>query len=375
MLKAAVTTERCRVAHVSLGHNVGGMEKLLVEFARHADRGRFQLDFISLQSRGKLAPEIEAGGWNTHALEKRPGLRPGIIWKLAWLLRGLQADVVHTHNTVAFFYGLPAARLARVRRVIHTRHGQRGGAPNRQTVAFRWLSRFADKMVSVSEDATQLSIAEGIAAEKACTILNGIDLARFTYTGPQSNGPALLVARLSPEKDVITLLKAARVVADERPDFRLEIAGDGPCRSDLTRLAADLGLSRHVCFHGETHDVAALLARASLFVLPSLQEGISLTLLEAMARGLPVVATRVGGNPEVVEEGVTGLLVPPQNPTSLAVAVVRLASDPARAQEMGQAGRQRVESLFDVRRMVRQYEACYLGGQSGSVSCSRFETS
>src|SRR5262249_28267990 len=130
-------------------------------------------------------------------------------------------------------------------------------------------------------------------------------------------------------------------------------------RPELERLAADLGLTEHVTFLGPVSDVPALLARAALFVLPSRTEGISLTLLEAMARGLPVVATRVGGNPEGVADGETGLLVPPADPASLSAAVLSLLRDPQRGRCMGQAGRRRAERHFEVGRMVARYEGLY----------------
>src|SRR5207249_3921648 len=127
----------------------------------------------------------------------------------------------------------------------------------------------------VSEDSTRLSEREGVAPAKLCTIWNGIDVSRFGYRGPQQAGPAVMVARLSPEKDVETLLRAAAIAVREYPCFRLKIAGDGPCLPSLRRLAADLCLNEIVSFLGEVSDIPALLSCASLFVLPSLTEGIS----------------------------------------------------------------------------------------------------
>src|SRR5205823_12324570 len=137
------------------------------------------------------------------------------------------------------------------------------------------------------------------------------------------------------EKDVATLLHAAALVVRQRPAFRLRIAGDGPCLPALRGLAKQLGLDDQVAFLGEVRDVAGLLATARLFVLPSLTEGISLTLLEAMSCGLPVVATRVGGNPEVIVDGQTGLLVPPGDPPALAAAILQLLGDETRCRNLG----------------------------------------
>src|SRR5262249_25564180 len=161
---------------------------------------------------------------------------------------------------------------------------------------------------------------------------------QFSYTGTKPNGPVVSVARLSPEKDLPTLLQAAALIVRVHSRFRLEIAGDGPRLPDLRRMADELGLEHRVRFLVEVHDVAALLAQARLFVQSSVSEGISLTLLEAMARGLPVAATRVGGNPEVVLDGETGLLVPPRDPAALAAAMLHLLRHPDQSRRMGRAG-------------------------------------
>jgi glycosyltransferase involved in cell wall biosynthesis len=149
------------------------------------------------------------------------------------------------------------------------------------------------------------------------------------------------------------------LLKDTAPDLRLEIAGEGPCRDELDALSTELSLDDRVTLLGRISDVAGLLTRARMFALSSLTEGVSLTLLEAMGRGLPVVATSVGGNTEVVADGVTGLLVPPSRPDLLAAALSSLAADPHRATEMGRAGRRRVEERFDLGRTIAEYERLY----------------
>jgi glycosyltransferase involved in cell wall biosynthesis len=355
------------VVHVTLGLGVGGQENLLVEFARHADRARFNLRVVSLGGRGTLAPDLEACGVPVEALAEPDGLRPGIVLRLAGLFRRWRADVVHTHDNRPLVYGAPAARLARVPRVVHTKHyGRIAHISRRQAFLEAAAARLADRFVCVSRDSAAGAVAQGVPARKVATVWNGIDLARFTYAGPCSGGPAVLVARLSPEKDIPTLLRAAALVTRAEPGFRLEVAGHGPCLPELQRLAGELGLGERVRFLGEVRDVPGLLKRAGLFVLSSVTEGISLTLLEAMARGLPVVATRVGGNPEVVADGDTGVLVPPGKPEVLAEAVLRVWRDPGRGRELGLAGRRRVEANFEVRGMVSRYEALY---EASSLPC------
>jgi glycosyltransferase involved in cell wall biosynthesis len=359
MICANLREPSLRVAHVTLGLDMGGLEKLLVEFARHAGRPGVQLHFISLTKRGRLADDIENQGWPVTALEEPPGLRPGMVLRLARLFRRWHIDVVHTHDDKPLLYGALAGRLARVPRHIHTKHGQSVSLTRRQIALVNLAARLTDRFVCVSEDSARLTVRQGVAARRVSTIWNGIDLGRFGYTGVRADGPVVTVARLSPEKDVATLVRAAALAVRQDPSFRLEIAGDGPCLPALKQLAAELALGEHVLFLGEVRDVPALLARARLFVLPSISEGVSLTLLEAMARGLAVVATRVGGNPEVVVEGETGLLVPARDPAALAAAMLQLQRDPTRARHLGLAGRQRVEQHFDVRRMVGKYESLY----------------
>lgn len=336
------------------------MEKLLVEFARHLNHQRFEPVFIALGGRGGIVQELEACGWNVIALDEPPGLRPRLILRLARLFRRLNPDLVHTHNTKPLLYAAAAARLARVGGLVHTNHGQRCGCTRLQNCLFKLAARCADCIVCVSEDGRALSLREGLPSGDWRTIRNGIDINRFSFKGPRRGASAVLVARLSPEKDIPTLLRAVRLVVAQEPSFRVRIAGDGACLGELRLLAEQLRVSAHVDFLGEVQDVAALLSDASLSVLPSLTEGISLTILEAMSLGLPVVATRTGGTPEVVIDGVTGLLVPPRDPTALAGGLLRIWRDRELGARMGEAGRRRVESHFDVRRMVAEYESLYL---------------
>jgi glycosyltransferase involved in cell wall biosynthesis len=357
---------RLRVTHVTLGLEVGGQEKLLVEFARHADAARFELHVISMGDRGKLAAEIEAHGGRIVALVEPPGVRPRLVWRLAQWFRRLRSDVVHLHDDKPLLYGALAARLAGVPHVIYTQHHGRLASQSRRHERLVGLaSRSVDRIVCVSHAAARHLIAQGAPARHVRVLWNGIDLKRFPCTRAPVNGPIVTVARLSPEKDLGTLLQAMAVVTRVDPNTRLEIAGDGPCRESLSALMRDLNLGEHVQFLGETPDVPRLLARAGMFVLPSQSEGLSLTLLEAMASGLPVVATNVGGNAEIVEDGVSGLLVPPRQPRIMAEAILWLRRNVAACEQMGQAGRRRAEQDFDVRMMVARYEALYLRQGNG----------
>jgi glycosyltransferase involved in cell wall biosynthesis len=354
-------SSRLRIAHVTLGLATGGQERLLLDFARHVDNDRFALVIVSLTDRGALADALEAHGARVLTLHASGGVRPGLIVRLKRLFQSEQIDLVHTHDDRPLIYAAPAARWAGCR-VIHTQH--HGKLPNvggNQELLVRWAGRLAHAFITVSRDAARHYVDSGLPPGRVRTIWNGIDLDAFPYKGPSRGGPTVAVARLSPEKNIANLLRAAALVRDADPEFRLEIAGDGPCREDLVQLAQDLNLGMAVRFLGEVRDIPALLGRSQMFVLPSKSEGISLTLLEAMACGLPVVATRVGGNPEVVIDGETGFLVPSDDSPALARAILTMRQDGAKAAQMGRSGRRRAEECFDIRGMVAQYEQLYLG--------------
>lgn len=364
------SVRRLRIAHVVPQLNMGGLERLQVDFARHIDRSQFDLQFVSLSDRGTLAAEIEHEGWPVTAYRMRPGLRPSYILRLANFFRKSNIDVVHTHNTKALFYAAPAAKLAGVHKIIHTRHGQCFNSTRWTVLGFRHACRLVDHVVCVSEDISRLSCQSGVPVNKIIMIPNAIDTSRFAFVGPQSRGPITMVGRLSPEKNVQLLLKAFAIALREEPQLNLEIVGDGPCRSELDALSRQLGIAQRVLFAGETRVVAPFLRRASMFVLPSLTEGISLTLLEAMAVGLPTIATNVGGSAEVVVDQSTGVLVSSDNSQELAEAILRMWHCPQIAQRMGECGRARIEEYFDLHRMLRRYEDLYRVSQSTELAAA-----
>lgn len=355
-----IPSKTIRVCHVSVGLCTGGLERLLVDFARFHDRDRFDMQFVALRNLGRPADEIRAHGCEVHALDAEKFGFVGRIRELTRLLRRIRPDVVHTHNANPHLYGTLAARLAGIPVVVNTRHGQRFGQTPWDRRQFRWVSRLADRVIAVSDDAARLTISDdGVPPRKVARIWNGIDTVRFSYRGPAPRPSAISVARLSPEKDFPTLLRSVPEIAVRVPDFHLRIVGDGPERSKLEALVRDLHIEPFVELLGERNDVPELLAQAGFFVTSSLTEGISLTLLEAMAVGLPIVATNVGGNPEIVQDGFTGRLVQPADPKALAFAITQFCHHKNRWPDIGRAGRRRVLDHFDIRQMLRDYEATY----------------
>ncbi len=246
--------------------------------------------------------------------------------------------------------------------IIHTRVTADVSVDNfSERLQFAIASRFADRVVPVSDDTGDRCKKIGwLSDSKITRIWNGIDVERFIYTGPADSLSAITVSRLSPEKDLLTMIEAVQLVIKSIPQFRLLIVGDGPERERLEQKTVSLNLGSHIQFAGERNDVPRLLTQAGFYVSSSLTEGISLTLLEAMSVGLPIVATSVGGNPEIVQEPETGILVPAANASKLANAIIQMCHQQQSWQQIGKQARIRVEQCFNIRSMIKEYENLYL---------------
>lgn len=351
-----------RVVHLVTSLAIGGLEKVVLDLVRYRTPDRFGARVICLDASGVLQQGFAELGVPVESIGTA-GSVPARILRLARRLRRLKPDVLHTHNPQAHLHGALAARLARVPVVIHTRHGRQFLGRQPLAAFSRLASRWTSEFVAVSEDAANLARhTERVPEGKLHVIRNGIDVARFEVPAGKPAAPggrAISVGRLDPIKDQATLLRAVRLVANAAPGFTLDLVGDGPSRVGLESLARELDLGGHVRFLGYREDVGSMLALADFFVLSSISEGLSLALLEAMAAGLPVVATDVGGNREVVVPGDTGHLVPAGSAEALAAAMTALLSDRSHAGRMGRAARRRIESHFNVRTVVAQYERMY----------------
>lgn len=359
--------KRIRIVHLVTSLGIGGLEKVVFDLARSSDQSKFDIHVLCLQEPGALAPQFAAAGIDVEGLLVQRKGRLGTLIELIRRLYRLRPDILHTHNQHPHFFGALAGVLVGIPYLVHTRHGRNWYPRGRRTLeASRLACRLSNRVVPVSLDASRCAREfERVPPRKIRVIRNGIDLSGYSagYGSEEKRKrppTAIHIARLNLIKDQTTLLKAARIVANAEPDFRLIIVGDGPDREELIRLSNRLGLSERAFFRGFREDVKTQLAAADLFVLSSLSEGISLTLLEAMAAGLPVVATDVGGNREVVADGQTGLLVPPSSPEALAKAILTLMADPEKSHRMGLAGRRRVEQEFSLEGMVANYEKVYL---------------
>lgn len=357
-----------KIVHVVLGLDVGGLERMLLRLLAHTDRSRFTPVVCALDAPGVLAPELPSLGVPLTLIRRRPGLDARLPVRLAAFLRRERARLVHTHNPSPHAYGALAAGLAGAR-VIHTKHGRNAPDIARKVLLNRAASAISDRVVAVSEDTARVALeVERVSPRKVVTIQNGIETrafcpgrdpraARAALGAPAGGFHVGCVGRLAPVKDHATLLAAFARLRAERPDAHLTLVGRGGEQAALEALARALGVSSAVTFAGERGDVAPLYAAFDVFALASRSEGISLTLLEASACGIPVVATQVGGNAEVVADGASGILVPPGDVPALAAALSWVARADRAA--LGAAGRARVEQRFSAERMARAYQDLY----------------
>jgi len=350
-----------RVAHVVLTLDVGGLERMVIQLCVALRRRGIDSSIVVLTD-GVLVDTARQEGIDVTVLNRRS---PSLASTVALLRRHFvrrKIDLVHTHNLAPLVAGTLAARLAGVP-TINTRHG-------RAPLSAPWfIWRLTNHVVAVSEDARRELLRHNtIRADKVSVIRNGIDVSAFA-SGNGADGTAIrsalrippqdiligTVGRLTKEKDHKTLLVAFRDLLGRGLPARLLVAGDGELASSVREMVAELGLDNRVHLLGTRSDVPALLRALNLFVLPSISEGLSLTLIEAMAAGLPIVATRVGGNPEVIADGDTGLLVSAADPVGLADALMRVAGNPSLAAALGQQARARALRHFDIDTMAQRY--------------------
>lgn len=365
-------TERVNVLLLITELNVGGAERLLGQIAPRLSRQRYRVSVACLYGAGPVADDLRAAGVPVIDLGMRGKWDLRVIGRLLRLLREERVHILHAHLIHANLLGALVGRLARVPVVVATRHNVDIGGAWREW-ANRWLRGWRDAVVAVSDQVRWVEIERsGIDPARVILIRNGVPIEPFASPDPTATdrlrrkwkipptSPVIgTLARFDEQKGHVVLLEAMARVLQRRPRARALLVGEGPLRQAVEQKAHALGLSHAVVLTGLRRDVPQVLALLDLFVLPSLWEGLPVSVLEAMAAGRPVVATRVGGVPEAVEHGVTGLLVPPRDPRALAAAIIRLLEDAELRRSMGRAGRERVEQQFSIAATVRRTEALY----------------
>ncbi|MBF0357176.1 MAG: TIGR03088 family PEP-CTERM/XrtA system glycosyltransferase [Magnetococcales bacterium] len=375
------------VVHLLYRFDIGGLETVVVNLINRLPADEFSHVVISLTECSNFKERIKDSTVAVYQLEKKEGKDIAVWWRLWKLLKKINPDILHTCNLSAL-EGVIPARLAGVPVVIHAEHGRDGydldGSNKKYLLLRRLLLPFVDRVVPVSEDlALWLERVVRVPKGKIKKIINSID----SQLPPRSKAQRLplpdqkfanedsfiigTVGRLWPVKDQGNLLKAfaqLKVMAGEGGRrLRLILVGDGPQRAELERLADQLGITKQLWITGWREDVSQLLRGMDVFALPSMAEGTPLTILEAMAAGLPVVATQVGGVAEMVVPGKTGLLVAPQNHQDLALALYSYVNNPDLAPIHGAAGRELFLQKFSLEQMVHQYKILFIGSLQGKI--------
>lgn len=344
---------RLRIIHLVYSFSTGGMEKGIASIIQNTHND-FEHIIICLTTGGE-SERMLPKGTQVISLHKPAGNSLSFIFKLARLLKQLAPDVVHTRNWGGLD-GIISARLAGIRAIIHGEHGwgmyDLHGQKTKRRVIRRVLSGFVKEFTCVSKQMELWLINDVGISKPIHQIYNGIDIR--TYSPPvkrcHTSKVVGVIGRLDPIKDHPTLFRAFEQVLRTIPDALLMVIGDGPEREKLERIAGS-----NIQFTGNRLDVPDLLKQINLFVLPSLNEGISNTILEAMATGIPVIATRVGGNPEIVIDGVTGTLFTPGNWEELAGIMETYLKNEYFCYHIGKKARESVANRFSMEKMVNQY--------------------
>lgn len=358
------------IAHIVHRLDYGGLENGLVNLINGLPPESFRHVIICLTTATSFRQRIRRPDVAVHELRKASGKDPATYGRLWSLLRSLRPALVHTRNTGVIDCQV-IARLAGVARRVHGYHGwdvdDLDGSDPRRNRLRRLCDPFVQRYVVVSgQIGSWLAGTVGVAPERITRICNGVDVGRFTPVRRASaDGPLVIgtVGRLQAVKNQVLLVRACGLLAREAPHlaarWRLRIVGDGPEREPLEAAIREEGLEAVATLAGWSDDVPGVLRELDIFVLPSLNEGISNTILEAMATGLPVVATAVGGSPELIRAGETGFLVPPGDSRAMAGRLREYLDSPALAAAQGAAGRRRTEEEFSIRRMLADYGNLY----------------
>ncbi len=355
------------IAHVIHRLDVGGMENGLVNLINRMPSDRYRHAVVSLTDSTEFAERITRHDVSIVTLGKKPGHDLGLHTRLYRTFRSLRPAIVHTRNLAAV-EAVVSAAAAFVPHRVHGEHGRDVQDPDGRRRKYRWLRRalapMVDRYVAVSRELEHYLVSDvGVRASKVVRITNGVDAERFHPAERRPEAPVTIgsVTRMQEVKDPLTLARAFVQLLKRGVDARLVLVGDGPLLPEVQEVLRSAESSGRANFVGTRQDVPELLRSFDVFALSSRVEGISNTILEAMATGLPVAATRVGGNAELVEDGVTGTLVPPRDPDALAEALARYAADTRLRREHGSRARSKVEREFGLEGMVARYLGVYDG--------------
>ncbi len=359
-----------RILNVVHSMDIGGMENGLVNIINRSDSSLFQHDICCMSRDGRLAKRIVRDDCNIFSLNKKEGFDVFLFYKIWKIINEKKYDIIHTRNWSAFDAIVPG-RFSKGSKIVHSEHGTGfSGQIRRRIIARRILDGFISGYVTVSKSLQNwMCNSVGIKSGKIQIIPNGVDTDRFSpglerketlLHIPSQSCVIGYVGRLDRIKNIPALIHAFSGLLNDFKKLYMVIVGDGPQEKPLKRMVADLNLLDKVHFTGSKDDVVPYLRSVDVFVLPSELEGMSNTILEAMAVGLPVVAFKVGGNPEIVEHRKTGFLVDEKTPEALSDGIAFYLKNPHLIREHGNGGLRRAFARFSLSKMVKEYEMLYL---------------
>lgn len=365
---------RFKVVHILHSLAMGGAENGVVNLMNNINTDIFTPIIISLVNGGSLKGRLNLNRVTLYEMGKKEGNDCLLPFRLVRLFKKIKPHVVHTHCWGTLVEGITAAKIAGVPVVIHGEHGTIETKPRNLKIQ-RWFWKRCDIVLSISETLRQrLSDTVGISTNLIKAVPNGVDTEKFSsfpieqiygfkkkFNIPEDAIVIGTVGRLVPVKDQKALIEASLIIRKKlSKKIAVVIVGDGPLRENLQNKAAELGVENIVYLPGRLENIPEVMNSFDIFVLPSLSEGISNTILEAMSCGLPIIATKVGGSVEIVKDGVYGIFTPPDNPKALANSVCRLVNDSELRKEYGNKARKTAEEKFSLQSMLNTYEQLYL---------------
>lgn len=366
---------KLHLAHIIGFLGVGGMELGVLRQSNALCRRGFKVSIIYLDEKQPEAEALLDPEVNTIRVRKTPGIDWKIILRLAQHLRTQQVDIVHTHNWTTYLYGVLAARVSRVPIIIHGEHGRDTETQDthwKRILVRRLLARMCHHLTAVSTDIQFMMLRTWrLAPHKVSFLPNGVDLQKYrppknrsvakARIGLRNDAPVIgtIIGTFRPIKGLPCILHAMSAVCRNYPTAQLVIVGDGDSRKDMLLLTRKLGIGHRVHFLGKRTNIPEILGAMDVYVNASLYEGMSNTILEALACGVPVVATAVGGTPKLLRDGKYGILVPPHAPEEISRAICRLLATPELRHKYAVHGRQLIEMHHSFELMIQNYERLY----------------
>ncbi len=361
------------ILHIVHSLNIGGLEHVVIDLAESFHAKGHLVTICCLSEKGPLSVRAEGTGIRVLTTKKRNGIDPRIPFNLRTLIKKDRFDIIHTHNEAGLVYGTPGALMAGCRNIVHTEHGKEPGYERDgmlQKVEGILLKRVRQVVLVSDRLKETMPSLRKVKEDRIRTVINGIDAERYSVLRHKTKMKIGLllepdcfvighVARMVPLKNQLFLLSVFEELRKEFSHIKLVIAGDGPSRKDLEAYCIQAGMVRDVHFLGARSDIPEVLSMMDLFMLTSKTEGISITLLEAMAAGIPVMASNVGGTPEIIEHGRNGILLGLGDPRKWVERARELIRSPEERARLSFNGRTSVKRDFSLTAMTDSYEKIY----------------